>query len=320
MTVLSLTENVSDRVLSPRNLFLLALLYPLIKLLHELGHALSTKVWGGEVHEMGVMLLVLMPIPYVDASAASAFRSRRRRVLVGAGGIVVELFLAALAMFAWLNMEPGILRAAAYNIMLIGGVSTVLFNGNPLLRYDGYYILADLIEIPNLGQRSTRYLGYLLQRYLLGIATVESPVTAPGEKGWFLAYGPVAFCYRIAVLVGLVLLVSSRFFIVGILIGIWGAISLLLVPVLTTGCSDDEIMAPEVGTANVRVTHLSPDAPNVDVWVDGAKVLENVPYLAVSSYLQLPAGPYLIQVTPTGETDPKVIDATVTVEGGIVRG
>ncbi|MDX2454421.1 HlyD family efflux transporter periplasmic adaptor subunit, partial [Desulfosarcina sp.] len=120
--------------------------------------------------------------------------------------------------------------AIAYNIMLIGGVSTVLFNGNPLLRYDGYYILADLIEIPNLGQRATRYLGYLLQRYLLGIATVESPVTAPGEKGWFLAYGPVAFCYRIAVLVGLVLLVSSRFFIVGILIAIWGAISLLLVP------------------------------------------------------------------------------------------
>ena len=113
-------------------------------------------------------------------------------------GMMVELLLASLAMFVWLNVETGVISALAYNVMVIGGVSTLLFNGNPLLRYDGYYLLADLIEIPNLGQRSTRYIGYLLQRYLLGIEKAESPVTARGERGWFLVYGPISFCYRIA--------------------------------------------------------------------------------------------------------------------------
>jgi putative peptide zinc metalloprotease protein len=188
------------------------------------------KKWGGEVHEMGIILLALTPIPYIDATASSSFPDKHRRIGVAAMGMMVELLLASLAMFVWLNVESGLISALAYNVMLIGGVSTLLFNGNPLLRYDGYYILADLFEIPNLGQRSTRYLGYLLQRYLLGIDTAESPVTAPGEQGWFLVYGPISFCYRIAVLLGLVWLVSSRFFIVGVLIALWGAVSLLIIP------------------------------------------------------------------------------------------
>jgi putative peptide zinc metalloprotease protein len=131
-------------------------------------------------------------------------------------------------------VETGLVSGLAYKVMLIGGVSTLLFNGNPLLRYDGYYMLADLIEVPNLAQRSTRYLGYLLQRYLLGIETAESPVTAPGERGWFLIYGPIAFCYRIVVLIGLVWMVSSRFFIFGVLIALWGCFSLLILPVFRT--------------------------------------------------------------------------------------
>src|SRR6185436_15722548 len=145
-----LTESMSDRVLAPRNLLLLALTFPLVKLLHELGHACATKAWGGEVHDMGVMLLVLMPVPYVDATASSAFRETRRRVVVGAAGILVETFVASLALFVWLQAEPGTLRAMLYDVMLIAGVSTVVFNGNPLLRFDGYYILADLLQMPNL--------------------------------------------------------------------------------------------------------------------------------------------------------------------------
>ena len=109
-----------------------------------------------------------MPVPYVDASAAAAFRSKWRRAFVGAAGMIVEMSLAALALIVWLTVEPGLLRAFAFNVMLIGGVSTLLFNGNPLLRYDGYYVLSDLVEIPNLAQRSTRYSCYLIQRYLFG--------------------------------------------------------------------------------------------------------------------------------------------------------
>ena len=225
-----LSGSLADQLFLPSNLLLLWLIYPLVKILHEFGHAFAVKKWGGEVHEMGIMLLAMTPIPYVDATASASFPDKQRRIAVAAMGMMVELLLASLALFVWLNVETGLISALAYNVMLIGGVSTLLFNGNPLLRYDGYYMLADLIEIPNLGQRSTRYLGYLLQRYLLGIDTAESPVTAPGEKGWFLAYGPVSFFYRMAVLIGLVLLVSSRFFVVGVLIALWGAVSLLMLP------------------------------------------------------------------------------------------
>ena len=121
---------------------------------------------------------------------------------VAAAGMAVELFVAALALFLWLNVESGRVSAIAYNVMLIGGVSTLLFNGNPLLRYDGYYVLADWIEIPNLAQRSTRYLGYLLQHYILGVDDAVSPVTAPGERAWFICYGIASFCYRLFILAG----------------------------------------------------------------------------------------------------------------------
>jgi hypothetical protein len=105
-----LTANLSDQVLAAHNLLLLWLVYPLIKALHELGHAYAVKSGDGEVHEMGIMLLVLAPIPYVDATAAGAFRSKWRRALVGAAGMLVELFLAAIAM---LGLGDGRARAGA---------------------------------------------------------------------------------------------------------------------------------------------------------------------------------------------------------------
>jgi putative peptide zinc metalloprotease protein len=142
------------------------------------------------------------------------------------------LFVASLALFLWLNVESGQISAIAYNVMLVGGVSTLLFNGNPLLRFDGYYVLADWAEIPNLSQRSTRYLGYLLQRYLFNIEDAVSPVTAKGERAWFVCYGIAAFFYRLFVLAALTLFVSSKFFVIGILIAIWAITTQILLPVV----------------------------------------------------------------------------------------
>src|SRR6266700_3652649 len=115
------------------------------------------------------MFLVFMPVPYVDASSSASFREKWRRALVGSAGIIVELLLASFALFVWLDAEEGLVRGFAYNVMLIGGISTVLFNGNPLLRFDGYYVLADLLEIPNLADRSKKYIGHLLIRYIFGV-------------------------------------------------------------------------------------------------------------------------------------------------------
>jgi putative peptide zinc metalloprotease protein len=133
----ALSENAAGRILATDNLVMLALSYPVLKALHELGHGYAVKAFGGVVHEIGVMFLVFAPVPYVDASAASEFRSKWQRMIVGAAGMMVEVFIASLALFVWLAVEPGIVRTLAYNVMLISGISTVLFNGNPLLRYDG---------------------------------------------------------------------------------------------------------------------------------------------------------------------------------------
>ena len=213
-----LTQNAMDRVLAPQNLVLLWLLFPVIKVFHEFGHAFVTKAFGGEVHDMGVMILVLTPVPYVDASAAWAFRERWRRVVVAVAGMVVELFIAGLALFLWLNVEPGVVRTMAYNAMLIAGVSTIIFNANPLLRFDGYYILSDFLEIPNLRARSTAYIGYLGERYLFGRAEAEAPYLAPGERGWLISYPIASFIYRTFVLVAILLFIAGKFFVVGIIL------------------------------------------------------------------------------------------------------
>ncbi|WP_235936022.1 M50 family metallopeptidase [Devosia aurantiaca] len=173
-----LTDAGSEQLFSLQNIVFIAAIYPLIKALHEAGHAYATKAFGGAVHEVGIMMLILIPAPYVDATSATAFREKWKRVVVSGAGIMVEFSLAAVAMIFWVNAEPGFARAAAFNIMLIGGVSTLLFNGNPLLRFDAYYIMADLIEVPNLGARANKYFWYLVQRYFLGYETAENPAQA----------------------------------------------------------------------------------------------------------------------------------------------
>ena len=225
-----LGEAIGAKTISASEVLVFWLLYPLIKALHELGHGMAVKAWGGEVHETGINLLVFMPVPYVDASAAWAFRDKRRRAIVGAAGILVEVFLAALGILVWLLVEPGLVRDMALNVALIGGVSTLLFNGNPLLRFDGYYVLEDLIEIPNLATRSSRYYQYLMQKYLLDLPDARSPVTADGETAWFLFYGLASPLYRLVVLVGIALYLAAEFLVVGVVLASWAILMQVIRP------------------------------------------------------------------------------------------
>jgi putative peptide zinc metalloprotease protein len=227
-----LTEDIADRVLDPQNLVLLWFVYPVVKALHELGHAYATRKWGGEVHEIGIMLLVLSPVPYVDASAAWGFRDKRKRMVVGAAGIAVELFLGALALIVWLAVEPGAVRSIAYNVMLICGVSTLLFNGNPLLRFDGYYVLSDATEIPNLGSRANQYLGYLFQRHVFGVSDAEDPSHSTGERVWMVLYGIASFVYRIFIMFVIIIFIAGQFFFVGVLLAIWAVATQVVMPVV----------------------------------------------------------------------------------------
>ncbi|OBT08537.1 peptidase M50 [Vibrio sp. UCD-FRSSP16_10] len=227
-----LTNNLSDQVLGLENLLLMALVYPVIKLAHELGHGWAVKRWGGEVHEMGVMLLIFIPVPYVDASSASSFSNKHQRMIVGAVGVLAELFIAALAMTIWVLVEPGIIRALAYNVMLIGGISTLLFNGNPLLRFDAYYVLADFLEIPNLAARGNAQVGYLVKRYLFRIGAVRTNAYSKSESFWLALYAVASYIYRLFVMVAISLFVASKYFIIGILLAIWSVMSSLIIPIL----------------------------------------------------------------------------------------
>lgn len=225
-----LTENFSEQLLAMDNLLVMAVIFPLLKACHELGHGLATKARGGEVHDMGIMLMVLFPIPYVEASSASAFVKKSDRIMVGAAGMLTELFLAAIAFYFWLVLEPGLARSLAYNVIVLASVSTLIFNANPLLRYDGYYILADWLEIPNLTTRANQYWRYLLDYHAFDLTQSEPPVATIGEKRWFLVYTPAAFCYRMSVTIGIALFIAQQYFFVGVILALWSLVAGIGIP------------------------------------------------------------------------------------------
>ena len=177
-------------------LILLWLAFPIVKGLHELAHALAVKAYGGDVHEVGVTLMLLTPMPYVDASASIAFEDKHKRIVVAAAGIVVELVLATVALALWLLLEPGLARDAAFAVAFIGGVSTLAVNGNPLLRFDGYHVLCDAFELPNLAPRSGAWWQAVCKRMALGPGAEYTETVHGRERAWLAAYAPASWAYR----------------------------------------------------------------------------------------------------------------------------
>ena len=181
---------------SPYNAFWLALTLGITKVFHEFGHGLSCKHFGGECHEMGVMILVLTPCLYCNVSDSWMLPSKWQRAFIGAAGMYVELVMAAVATYVWWFTQPGLLNNLALNTMFIASVSTVLFNANPLLRYDGYYILADLTEIPNLRQKATTILTRKMGEWFLGLEPPDDPFLPERNQIFFALYSVAAAVYR----------------------------------------------------------------------------------------------------------------------------
>jgi putative peptide zinc metalloprotease protein len=180
------------------------------------------------------MFLIFMPLPYMDASSAWAFRNKWHRTIVGAAGILTELAIASIAAIVWASTSDGTVRAIAYNVIFIASVSTLLFNGNPLLRFDGYYILSDLVEIPNLWQRSRQYIYYLVKRYAWGVRQPQNPAHSTGERGWFVFYGIASTVYRVFICVRILLFLGDRLpkqlFFVAIALSLGAMVTWVLVP------------------------------------------------------------------------------------------
>ncbi len=194
---------------------LMWLAYPLVKLLHELAHGIVIKLHGGAVHEAGLSLMMLNPVPYVDAASSAGFAGRGARVAVAAAGIVVEVLLAALALLLWRLAEPGLLQDALLAVATVAGVSTLLVNGNPLMRFDGYHVLCDAAGLPNLAVRSRLRWQLAAQalvlpgRHKARLAERLSP--APGEAAWLWLYAPLSWAWRGALLLALAAAVAAAY-------------------------------------------------------------------------------------------------------------
>ena len=214
----------------PRQLLLMLLVYPLIKLVHELAHGIAIKHWGGEVHQIGITLLVIMPVPFIDGNGANTFPNKWQRVAVSAAGVATELIIAVVALMFWLGLEPGLLRDIAFSTMLIAGVSTLFFNGNPLMRFDAYYVLADILEIPDLWRRSRRYYTAFFKKQLAHVDETQAIAHDNREANWLTVYGALSWTYWVLVLSGLVLLATELSHIAGVLLAAWGITTVLLIP------------------------------------------------------------------------------------------
>ncbi|MER3415125.1 MAG: hypothetical protein C4297_02805 [Gemmataceae bacterium] len=169
----------------------------LVKIVHEFGHGLSCKKFGGEVHEMGVLLLVFSPCLYCNVTDAWTLPNKWHRIIIGAAGIYVELIIASLATFIWWHTDSGtFVNNLCLSLMFVCSVSTIVFNANPLMRFDGYYVLADWLEIPNLRERANRFVQNLFMKYGLGMELPPEQPMPLWRKGFFVTYAVTSYIYR----------------------------------------------------------------------------------------------------------------------------
>ncbi|MEM9940255.1 MAG: efflux RND transporter periplasmic adaptor subunit [Planctomycetota bacterium] len=212
-------------VLAPNAWVWLGLTFVGLKIVHELAHGIFCLRYGGNVTETGLVFILCIPIPYVDVTSCWAFPSKWQRIAVSSAGIYVELFIASLAAMGWVWTNDPVTRFHLFNVLLSASLTTVLFNANFLMRFDGYYILSDMISIPNLAQSGQQYVQFLGKKYLLGL-NVKTPRYRIGDSIAIKAYGIAALCWRILICISLAILSMSLFYGFGILmmivgIGVW---------------------------------------------------------------------------------------------------
>jgi putative peptide zinc metalloprotease protein len=176
-----------------------------VKVLHEFGHGLACRHFGAECHSMGVMVLVFSPTLYCDVSDSWMLKNKWRRIAIGAAGIYVEVFIAGCAIFLWWSTYPGLFNHLCLNVFFVSTVTTVIFNANPLMRYDGYYMLSDYLEIPNLRQKASRMFRDLFARCCLGVEPPHDPFMPSGPRHWFAIYAVATTVYQFVILLGVTL-------------------------------------------------------------------------------------------------------------------
>lgn len=230
------------------------LVYPLVKALHELAHGLVLRRLGGQVPEAGVSFLVLFPMPYVDAGDAWSL-ARGDRMLVSAAGMLMDLLLASLGFLLWVNLSSGLIADLAFITALVGLVSVFVFNANPLLKFDGYYLLEDALDSPGLARRSVMYYQYLFKHHVLMLTSAVPPALARGEKGWLLVYGAASTVYRFVIAAVISVFLVSTLHELGMLLSLFSLIPLLVLPLLR--CVRFLFVSPELARCRVRSVSIT---------------------------------------------------------------
>lgn len=245
-------------LLDPSNLIWLSALFLILRTVHEFGHAAACKALGGRCTEMGVLLIgVVLPLPFCDATSAWRFPEIWRRVVVSSGGVLFETVLASIAAVVWARSESGTLaHTLAYNTVLISGIATLVFNLNPLLRYDGYYILSDVLGIPNLAQRSRELVWHLLERHVFGVRGLTPPATrGPAEFWTLLLYAALSMPYRVLVTVTIVWILLTTVPWIGIPLAIIGGTIVILLPIF--GAIGHLLTSPRLMGRRARAVSIS---------------------------------------------------------------
>lgn len=251
---------------SAANLGLLYVAIIITKTLHEFGHATTCRHFGGEVHEMGVCFMFFTPCGYVDASDAWMMRLRRHKVYVTLSGVFTELVVAAIAAHFFIFLPDGLARGIAFNLMLVASVNTLVFNANPLMRFDGYYLLCDLLEIPNLRNKAIAYVSFQLQRIFLGYRNrqQEESFIHDCREGIFIVYAIAAYAYMIFIIYGVTQIFAAilepyGLHDFGLSLGVFVEVSFIAFPILKV---IHDVMKPgahieKTGSAPRRLTALA---------------------------------------------------------------
>ena len=202
-----------------------------LRAIHETAHGLTCKNFGGEVPQTGILLLLLLPLPYVDVTSSWRFGSKYQRILTAAAGMMVELFVAAIAIFIWYQAEPGAIRYHAENVIFVATIGSILFNANPLMRFDGYYILADFVEIPNLYQNGRQYVKQWMKWAFL--ATAKPKLIESGRRARMIkVYGFLSTIWFFLITVSLMLGAAGLLDGIGLIVALVGAFLWFGIPII----------------------------------------------------------------------------------------
>ncbi len=207
-----------NSILATKNLIFMGAAFIVLKVWHELGHGYACKVFGGRVPEMGCKLIVGMPLAYVDATSAWSFPNRKHRIMVMLGGMYFESLVAIPSIFLWAAMPNSFIGSCAYQLIFMAGLATLLFNANPLMKFDGYFILSDLVGVPNLRKKSIQHFQGFLQRWLLGIRQTASSLSLR-ERAFLVLFGLASTLYTTVVMISILGIVAYRLQILGLVIG-----------------------------------------------------------------------------------------------------